>query len=156
MKIIIVKAWLLKFDTSIPIISYKIELPLLIDNRNNVLVGNSLRAYFDPLDDVKCIVDYNNDEFARSVFAGIELYFATENSFERIKNIETQLKKYINSFNRTFESISLFEIEQEKRWVTKDNYDKPPVYNFVKKKKKNGDDEEDDDIFSDDGEFEYN
>jgi len=150
-----VKMWFLRFDASIPAVSHFIKVPLLIDTQYNVILGNSLRVHFKPLDEIECII-IQSDEFIKSALAEVETSVALEDSFERIKTIETELKIFFSTFNQNYEMLTLFSPEREKHLITNANFDRPPLYNFIKHGlRKKGDDDVGENLFSDDGELEW-
>lgn len=132
-------------------IDYVFDLPILIDRRGYVLLGNSIKNQVINNETVEAIV-VSVDDYMKGILYEIESVVVGEGSLDRFRNIEAELKNYLADFDRKFEVLSLFDDEElrETRLVTEDNFIKPPAYNFDKgtKKADNSDDLDDDDIFN--------
>lgn len=126
--------FLLNFNESVGLCETKVKLPFLIDKRDNVLLGNSMRGFYEVVDEVECIVvDY--DPYIMQPLAEIEIALIEENDKHRIKQIEKELKKYFQTFNQ-IEAIRLFDLPPDDSLVTVENFKQPPAYNFEKGKRK--------------------
>jgi len=127
--------WQLFFNEDIPTTEFKFDLPLLIDEKNKVISGNSLRNNYDMLDKVKCIVIKENS-FLSNALADIEKEVILENSQDRFYEIQAELKKYLKSFsNNDYTKISLFDesLVIDKGFITEENYEKPVQYDYIQK-----------------------
>lgn len=142
------KSELIFYDT--PIITFKSNLPLLIDKNNNVICGNSLRNNYKNDESIKCII-VKSDTFIADTLYYVECVVADENSIERLNDIEHTLKSYLRNETSKTELLTLFDYKV-KECITESNFKKPPPYNFEKHKRKKVKDEEEDmsydDLFS--------
>jgi len=137
--------WKLNFNLDVPCTDFKTDLPLLINEKNDVVLGNSLRKNYGMMEEVKCII-IEQDKYLEKSLLDIELAVIEENSKDRYYAIEKELKKYLSDFKNDFELISLFNIETEKDFITEENYLDPGDYDFTKhnvvdRKDKNEDEE---------------
>ena len=130
-------------------IDYQFKLPLLIDRRGYVLLGNSVKEQHIHKEELDVVV-ISVDDYLKDVLYEIEKAVVKENKLERCIEIEKELSQYLREFNKDYELISLFDDEEikEYRLITNENFIMPPPYNFKKNSNKNKDEEMDsDDLF---------
>lgn len=126
--------FLLDFNDNVPIFEHKIEgLPLLVDKDERVLLGNSLRKNFELTDHVDCII-IERDDYVLKPLEELETALVKDNEVHDVKRVAQGLKKYLSSFKEV-EAMRLFDLPVEDRFITKENFKKPPDYNFDKGKK---------------------
>ena len=146
MEIIQVKKEDLKFN-DLPHIKFKTTLPLLINQNNEVLLGNSIKNNY--LNLVDCIkIQANN--YLRYCLYNLEKTLIEENDLTRLYSFEKEIREYINCELLEVNSESLFDYK-ETGFIDETRYNKPPAYNFEKHNtKKNNKQEEDKnvDLFS--------
>lgn len=133
----------------IPCICIDSKLPLLINQNNKVVLGNSLKNKCD--NKVKCIRIYT-EPYMEEVFYGLELAVVEENNQDRFYSLEKELGKFLLDYFNNDECISLFDNEdlKETRTISEVTFIKPPAYNFIKHKKKQQEEEENEiNLFSD-------
>ena len=103
-------------------IKYKWNLPILIDDEFNVMLGNSLK---DSLGDDIYVFIYNHNDKLKENLYYIESKVVEENSIKRFNAIYSEVYGYINELRKDrYESISLFDFK-ENGIITEDNYEKP-------------------------------
>jgi len=114
-----------------PQIIYKWNIPILVDNNLNVILGNSLK---DCLSDkvFLVIVDSFDREVLFDALKEIELKIAEENSKERIEMIYAEIYNFFKEVRKPkIETVSLFSY-QEAEEITEETYVEPPAYDFNK------------------------
>lgn len=153
-----IKAWKLRFVEDFIQTDFNWDLPLLIDDQNNVLLGNSnYSKYDDLLQDVKCLI-MKNDSYLQTALSKIEFEIITEDNQQRFYDIQKELKDYLSQFNNQFESFSLFDLPPVEELITEENYEDPGDYDYIKHnvvdRGKNDEEVEDAGLFSDFGEHE--
>lgn len=144
MEIIQVKKEELKFN-DLPDIDFKTTLPLLINQNNEVLLGNSIKKCYNNF--VDCIRISSNN-FLKKCLYNLENSLIKENNIVRLYSIEKELKEYINKELLKFDEFTLFDYK-ETGFINESNYKQLPEYDFIKHnlvKKKEG--EEIADLFS--------
>lgn len=130
-------------------INYQFTLPLLIDRRGYVLLGNSVKKQHIHKEKIDVVV-ISVDDYLKDILYEIEKTVVKENKLERYIEIEKELSQYLREFNKGYELISLFDDEEIKEYglITNENFIMPPPYNFKKNSNKNNDEEMDsDDLF---------
>lgn len=112
-------------------IDFKFNLPLLINRRGEVLLGNCLKKQITKKKSYPVII-VEIDNYMGQILKDLELTVVEENSIERYHAIQKELKVYINSFNIGFEIISLFDNEElkENGLITEENYIRPYTSRF--------------------------
>lgn len=117
-----------------PQISFKWNLPILVDTDLNVILGNSLK---DSLSDTIIIVkmdNYKRDVLFQALF-DIETKIAEENSIDRLNMLENKIRGFFVEIRRPiYENYKIFSIS-ENRCITPELYVEPPAYDFNKHKK---------------------
>lgn len=115
-------------------ISYKWNLPILVDCELNVVLGNSLK---DSLSDniIIVIMDNNQREVLFNALFEIESRIAEENSIKRFDAIASELTQFFKETRKQHvEYMSLFEMKED-RCITPELYILPPPYDFTKHSK---------------------
>jgi hypothetical protein len=123
--------WKLTFNYDCPQIDYKPNLPLLVDTNGLVLIGSSFRKHFDPLDMVSCILTEPDGYLTKSIWE-IEKEIVLEQNINRIYEIESEFKNYLDEFKNPYESFTLFDNIPDDRLITKENYIDPGDYDYIK------------------------
>lgn len=121
-------------------VDHKSKLPLLINQYNEVVLGNCIKDSYG--EEVKCI-RIKTDPYEFNTFTSLERYLVEENNLGRFNDIEVEIGKYLREYFSNVEVMSLFEI-RETRCITESLFIKPPAYNFDKGKKKDKDNEDED------------
>lgn len=114
-----------------PQISFKWNLPILVDSDLNVIAGNSLK---DCLPDTIIIVkmDNNQREVLFQALFDIETKIAEENSEERMNLLYIRMRDFFIEVRKpAYETYELFTIT-ENRCITPELYNEPPPYDFNK------------------------
>lgn len=144
MKIVVRKKKELQFyDTKT--IDYRTKLPFIIDEENNVLIGNSMRDSYEKDEDIECIVIKGNDYLADALYF-LEDSVAAEKSVDRYRQIDSDLRRYLADEKDTSENLSFFNL-QVLETITPETYITPPPYNFEKGRKKVNDEDTDPTLF---------
>lgn len=115
-----------------PQLSYKWNLPILINTEFEVIAGNSLK---DSLSDniIVVVMDNNQREVLFQALFDIETKIAEENDENRLNLLHRSLTDFFKEVRKPkFENISLFEEVKETRCITEELYDEPPAYDFNK------------------------
>lgn len=114
-----------------PQVSFKWNMPILIDPEKNVICGNSLK---DSLPDTLIVImmDNNQREQLFESLYNLEECVAKENSLERYESAQSEVKRYLFLARRPrYESIELFPFK-ETLCITSETYIEPPAYDFNK------------------------
>ncbi len=122
--------------SEIPQVSYKWNLPILVNSELKVVLGNSLK---DSLPDNIFIVmiDNNQREVLFNAFYEIENKIAIENSEKRLHAIHAEFTRFFREVRKKkVESFELFPMKEE-GFITEENYILPPPYDFTKHKHNN-------------------
>lgn len=144
MKIVFLPLWLLNFR-EVPQLSINIDVPLLIDEKLNVLIGNSLKNYFT--NDVKCVLISNEiANHLRKWLNDLEDYLIEEKNIKRYHDIEIDIKEFLKEINSTKDDKNLFSLNRETRTIEETDFDKPGKFRFKKSRKK--EESKDDNLFS--------
>ena len=141
--------WLLNYKevNKLPI---KINVPLLIDENDNVLFGNSLKEYYKNEPNINCIIIKNSLAFRLEKWLyDLELYLIEENNVERYHNIESEIQNLIKITTSSNSNDNLFILSKETRTILDVEFDKPGKFKFKSSRKK---EDEDDNLFSSFGE----
>jgi len=128
-----IECWKLTFNETVPLVNFKTDLPLLINDENKVILGNSLRDNYDMLDLVKCVI-IKKDIYLENSLLEIEIQVAIEEENEdRLYEIEKEMKSYLSSFYN-FEKLSLFDESEIRQTdiITKEIYKDPGDYDYIK------------------------
>lgn len=105
-------------------INYKWNLPILIDNKYNVLVGNSLK---DILPDEVIVVITNYNPTLEETLYYVENKVVEENSEDRFNVINYEIREYFKELRKPpIETISLFDEIKETRTINSEIYRMPP------------------------------
>ena len=136
------KLWL-TFNEEVPTVDFNIKVPLIVDEKDNVLMGNCLRENINALDEIDVII-IHSDPFIKQVLKDLELAFVEENSMKRFNQIEKEVQTFLAYIVRPV-AENLFEFDREHRTIEEVEFIKPPAYNFHKGKRKGKNNE---DLFS--------
>lgn len=115
-----------------PQVSYKWNLPILIDTENNVIIGNSLK---DSLSDsiIVVVMDNHKRDVLFQALYDIETKIAEENSENRLNQIYTSINNFFREVRKpVVEQVTLFDDVREDRIITPEIYSEPPAYDFDK------------------------
>lgn len=119
-------------------IDFKLDIPILINNKCFVLLGNSVKNILG--NDVKVISISANNYLNQCLF-DLEKIIVDENNLERVYQFQEEISQYIYSELNNIDKNSLFEVK-EYGLIDEAKYIKPPEYNFekhnTKKKKDDG------------------
>lgn len=119
--------------TEMPQIDYKWSLPILVDHKRNVVLGNSLR---DRLNSEVIVIVIEKNERLTEDLLFIENKLAEENNLKRIGFLESELKELLREIRKPIvENIDLFEF-RDTSCITEENFILPPPYDFTKHRKK--------------------
>lgn len=119
MKIYKVKKNMLKWK-EINQISFKWNLPILIDNEFNVLAGNCLNNYLS--NDILVVIVNKNEVLEKNLYY-IEQKVIEENSEKRFHTIYSEVLGYFNELRKPeVEQVTLFDEIKEKGIISEDNY----------------------------------
>lgn len=141
--------WLLNFK-EINKLPVRIEVPLLTDEDNNVLLGNSLKEYYNNKPNINCVIIKNSLAFRlKKWLYDLEVYLVEENNIERYHNIENEIQNLLKIANASDLNDNLFVLSKETRTILDVEFDKPGKFKFKSSRKK---EEEDDNLFSSFGE----
>lgn len=112
-------------------IDFKFKLPLLINRRGEVLLGNCQKQHVLKKQ-FQDVVVVQMDDYIVPILKDLELAVVEENSVERYHAIEKEMRSYLNSFNQDYELLSLFDDEElrENGLITKENYIRPYTHRF--------------------------
>lgn len=117
--------------TEMPQVTYKWNIPILIDNEMNVIAGNSLKECLDN-NILVTVCDNYDREVLFTAIREIEIKIAEENSYERIEMIYSELYNFFKETRKPkIETFSLFDVKED-RFITEENYIEPPAYDFDK------------------------
>lgn len=125
---------------NLPDLTFKSKLPLLINQNNEVILGNSIKNCYG--EEVSCI-KINCIDFLKNCLYNIENELIKENNIDRLYEIEKELMEFIEKeLKKEIEQITLFDYK-ERNFITEENYNHLPEYDFVKHNliRKKGDDE---------------
>lgn len=125
--------FLLDFNERVPTFNQKLDIPLLVDEKDRVLLGNSLRKNFELTEEIECIIIKTDDYMLRPL-EELETALIKDNEKHDVKRVVQGLKKYLSSFNEA-EALRLFDLPADNNFVTEKNFKKPADYNFDKGKK---------------------
>lgn len=144
MRIELYPSWLLNFK-EMPQLPVNIDVPLLISERGDVLIGNSLKNYI--VGDTRCVI-INNElaDHLEKWLEDLEKYLIEENDMKRYHEIEKEVQDYLREANLTRIDDNLFLLEREIRTIEETEFDKPGKFKFKKSRKK--EDSKDDNLFS--------
>jgi len=119
--------------TEMPQLDYKWSMPILVDHKRNVLLGNSLRDRLN--NEVIIIVIEKNERLAEDLLF-IENKLAEENNLKRIGRLEAEIRDYLREVRKPIvENVDLFEF-RDTNCITEENFILPPPYDFTKHRKK--------------------
>ena len=144
MRIDFLPQWLLDFR-EVPQLPVKIDVPLLVDEQYNVLIGNSLKNYL--VGDIKCVI-INNEvaNHLRKWLSDLEDYLIEEKDIKRYHNIENDIQDFLKEVTSTKSDENLFSLNREVRTIEETDFDKPGKFRFKKSRKK--EESKDDNLFS--------
>jgi len=117
----------LVFNTDIPTFDYDWTQPILVSEDMKVYAGNSLRNNL--YGEIKCVI-IPKDDYLEPALNKIELTIAEEASQDRYTFAEKEIKKYLNFWQPSVETFSLFtdeEIKDTTTIITEQNYKEPSV-----------------------------
>jgi hypothetical protein len=130
---------LLTFDDDFPVVDYRgWDLPILIDDDFNVLLGNLFRNNLPSK--VLVIKADKYKEQIKDFALNLENALADENSFGRFEGIKKELKEYLSKskhIEMNIDNFSLVDFNscRDDEMISPDNYIQPSEYSFEKKKK---------------------
>jgi len=134
----------LNFKEELQVDFWNDKMMLICDENKNVLFGN---MFYDKLKKAPGIYTIPRHQMTVDVLSVMEQHLSEDNSQGRLNELFNETIKLIKTYGKQIEQFGLFEFTKEDRFITVDNYIRPPAYNFKKHKKKKGD-EEDANIFS--------
>jgi len=136
-----IPAWKLNFDNSIPMVDFKTDMPLLVDQENRVLLGSCLRACYPADKEVSAIVVQirADSEHLKGFLTALEVRITSEKNKERLYSLERDVKSYVASFRDYFEEPSLFDTIKQEDVITVKNYLKPLPTKLAKAKEEKKD-----------------
>ena len=141
--------WLLNYK-EINKLPVKINVPLLIDENDNVLLGNSLKDYYRNEININCVIIKNSLAFRLEKWLyDLETYLIEENNIERYHNIESEIQNLLKLATSSDLNDNLFILSKETRTILDVEFDKPGKFKFKSSRKK---EDEDDNLFSSFGE----
>ena len=144
MKIDFLPLWLLNFR-EMPQLSVNLDVPLLVNEQNDVLIGNSLKKYLTG--DIKCVII--NNEIANHLnkwLNDLENYLIEEKNIKRYHDIENDIRDFLKEVNYIKSDENLFLLNREVRTIEEVDFDKPGKFRFKKSRKK--EESKDDNLFS--------
>lgn len=100
-------------------LNYKWKYPILIDESNNVYLGNSLK---ESLSDEVIVIIIKENQMLKDDLIYIESKIVEENSEKRIRTIENEVYNYIMATRKPiYKEEKLFHYE-DKGLITEENY----------------------------------
>ena len=146
MNILKIKRSDLKFNSNVGKMKYSYykiieDLPILIDTKKNVLLGNSIR--FFSRNEIWCIMIDVSKFDCLDYFVEIEKTMINEFKENKYHELKKEIFNFRKTFNeKEYEFTELLSKQREDRLITDGNYIEPPAYNFDKHSKKKEEEEE--------------
>jgi len=114
-----------------PQVTYKWNLPILVNTELEVVAGNSLKDSL-PSSIIVVKMDNNQRDVLFQALFDIETRIAEENSEDRLNQLYTKFNEFFKEVRKpVVEYMELFSL-QENGCITPDNYIEPPPYDFNK------------------------
>lgn len=123
--------WELQFRNDVEQSEQKRTVPLLINKKNQVVLGNCFRESFEVLDEIDCLL--LDDPFEEKVLSELERMIMLECDRHRQIQIQEEIRSFIIDLQDKTEHLTLFELPKEDKLITKENYIKPPTTHTEKR-----------------------